>query len=91
MTNSMIERVAKAIYDANPEAQRFTWSYADSFLKEQARRMGRAAIEAMREPTEDMLNAKAENVLGTVESINSYLDYHSAEQIWRSMIDEILK
>jgi len=48
--SEMIERVAKALVDADCSAEGLTF-------KELSRHMARAAIEAMREPTEEMKEA----------------------------------
>lgn len=66
-SNEMIERVAKAI------ALRDT---TDEFA------MARAAIEAMREPTEDMISITGSNDLYERDFIAS---------LYRRMINEILK
>lgn len=57
MTNTMIERVARAIYEADDAwSTAFPWpSMASSEQSpDNYRRIARAAIEAMREPTEAM-------------------------------------
>ena len=44
------------------------------------------AISAMREPTEDMENAKVEHM----GSIGGYLDYFDSKTVWQAMIDAAL-
>jgi hypothetical protein len=68
MSDNMIERVARALY-----AMEYS---GDSTTAEFWERMARAAIEAMREPTQAMLDAGEPQVL--------------TETVWRSMIDAVL-
>lgn len=55
--SEMIERVAKALYDnmclANPHVM-VTWEALQLDLKSYYSELARAAIEAMREPTDEM-------------------------------------
>jgi len=67
-SDDMIERVARAIAEQNHGS---TW---DEWIDE-----ARAAIEAMREPTEAMINA-GDRTDHDVE----------ATMVWRAMIDEAL-
>lgn len=62
--NEMIEKVAKAIY----EAENKKWNYKD---------LAKAAIAAMREPTEGMMKAS--------------LKTGGRKHLWYSMIDAALK
>ena len=71
MTDSMIERVARALLVADRSA----------ITPDYYQRMARAAIEAMREPTEAMLDA----------GVNFRERNARTEQIWQAMIDEALK
>lgn len=50
-----------------------------------------AAIEAMREPTEAMCHAEAEDTMGSRRPLGEYLDDYDAAGVWRGMIDEALK
>jgi len=69
--SSMVERVARAIAESNE-----VWG--DDLVK------ARAAIAAMREPTEAMVNAGSHlYVAGTARG---ELDYE-AETVWKAMID----
>ncbi len=70
--SEMIERVAKALVEAWPSWG--TWG------DEEARKGARAAIEAMREPTEAMVIAGGKQ-----------LDCAFERQCWRAMIDAALK
>jgi hypothetical protein len=94
MTNSMIERVARALYErarnpaapaeggyvSNDEPPYTTldgkWNLSD---------MARAAIEAMREPTEAMVTAGGHAAL---DSVSQRAD---ARDAWEAMIDAALK
>jgi hypothetical protein len=95
---SMIEQVAKGMrlrdfcraakLDANdPEALAFeaAWATAGPFIHNQWLTLARAAIEAMREPTPEMLKPKNDDL--------AYFDMHRADDaagIWRAMIDAAL-
>jgi hypothetical protein len=68
---TMVERVAEALREAYREPE--TRPYIE---------MARAAIAAMREPTEEMVLAGNEKA--------SY-DYGAARESWSAMIDEALK
>jgi len=50
----------------------------------------RAAIAAMREPTEAMLVAEGVNEMGSKERLGEYLDDWSAGGVYRAMIDAAL-
>jgi hypothetical protein len=78
----MIERVAQAIFAKDPEGL---------FTIHQARVYARAAIAAMREPSEDMVTAKGENIMGCVDLLGQHLDYWSAKGVWQAMIDAALE
>jgi hypothetical protein len=84
--SEMVERVAKALSivdgnhpDAcsNDEEEIPAWKL---YVKD-----ARAAIEAMREPTEAMLN----EAVGALDSHN--VGSHEANIVWQAMIDEALK
>lgn len=74
----MIERVARALWVADGQPDQYE-TYADEL-----RVKARAAIAAMREPTE-----------GMIECAGYVSDYSDLENIfahsWRAMIDEALK
>lgn len=83
MTESMIERVAEAIYQKRNGFGCKPWARLTRSHQEPYKSDASAAIAAMREPTDAMVHAatrRADN--GDRESI-----YHS---IWRSMIDAAL-
>ncbi len=88
MSNEMIDRVAKAIKDCG--AYTPDWQGADEDLII----MARAAIAAMREPTEAMMEAAAD--LHTQEGwcatdLGHEADPNDMGNIWRAMIDAALK
>lgn len=74
--SEMINRVAEAMYMANPEHKRCRFDDAEKWLQEQARNMARAALEEMREPTVAMLAVGVE--------------YGSTVAKYRAMINEAL-
>jgi hypothetical protein len=77
--NEMVERVAVAMYRANPEHKRNPFHKAERWLQDQAREMARAAITEMREPT-----------FGMIEAMN-FLHKNEALKTWQDVIDEALK
>lgn len=57
MVTEMIERVAKAHWDASKSPLTREWDDCAEYFKETMRDRARAAIAAMREPTEAMVTA----------------------------------
>lgn len=86
MTESMILRVEAAIAEAVIETgDREFISKLGLFLADHPGLIGRAAIEAMREPTQDMAK------VGTDARWQSAVrDANNAREIWRAMIDAAL-
>ncbi len=82
----MIDRVARAIYAATgPEGSNATHGNFDILLPElqdDIRNWARAAIEAMREPTDEMDDAG--------EAMRDQCDHLSAMNAWHAMIDAAL-
>lgn len=76
MTNEMIERVAKVIYEAEHPGLNFLLDASD-YAKRICNSQAKAAIAAMREPTEEMIYAGS----GT-DSITAR---------WEAMIDKVLE
>jgi len=72
----MIERVTKAIFDE--------MDLMDGLDMPSAQRYARAAIEAMREPTEAMLKA-SDSIMG-----GGFQNSHSDAETWDAMIDAAL-
>jgi hypothetical protein len=84
---SMIERVAKAI--AKVETGR---EVDDDFFREHAI----AAIEALREPTNEMMNASARNLIdqyhaSKADEPKTFVEELDVEDLWCAAIDSILK
>lgn len=98
MAETMIERVARAIcvasgldpdrpfsssnYSKETEPQEFAWH---EYLPE-----ARAAINAMREPTESMVENGADSE-NTLEAMTDLTDAQSVRNIYHAMIDRALK
>jgi len=85
----MIEQVERAVY-ASLKVEGFShqdFDLLNTFQKTQVNKMARAAIAAMREPTEEMENAKVEHM----GSIGGYLDYFDSKTVWQAMIDAALE
>ena len=76
--SEMIERVAKAIHKVTHDDK---WPTCN-FCKDAAR----AAIEAMRQPTEAMIGAGRDATIN-----NDPLAYPDVEDTWPAMIDAALK
>lgn len=85
--SEMIERVARAIWDATPNHSpaKGNGDQAWRFFVDEAR----AAIEAMREPTSDMLRT-ADGVVLTDEELESG-PYELTKAEYQSMIDKALQ
>jgi len=82
--SEMVERVAEALF-AERFRNRPLYDYQDSIEKEEYRRQARAAISAMRVPTNPMA-AVYHDVVDTEKWIQIM-----PEDIWKAMIDEALK
>jgi len=78
--SEMVERVAKAIHQERFGGKLIWGHYPDS--EKACLEEARAAVEAMREPTESMISKGYDHV-----------DYGGAhiESAWRAMVDEALK
>ncbi|WP_311267839.1 hypothetical protein [Sphingobium sp. WCS2017Hpa-17] len=76
---TMIERAARAMYDnVQPE---WDWDDPDAeLLRRMYRDNARAAIRALREPSDAVTNA----------GYNELLCYNSAGNAWRAMVDAVL-
>ncbi len=86
----MIERVAKAIYEEDDAwSSAFPWPQMPSIEQsaENYRRIAKAAIMAMRDPTEGMVDAGADGMTYTQDLTFSKM----ARFAWRDMIDAALK
>lgn len=83
MTDNMIERVARAIWNTKPGAKIHPWerlgTVRNDYLAE-----ARAAIEAMRTPTEAMVRAGS-------EEFDPFVYGNTETDCWHAMIDAALK
>lgn len=89
MTDSMIERVAKTMGATLIPGSR-TVMAADVISKELISFMARAAIEAMREPTEKMM-AVGEEATWEPSSDRPYIEHYTLKAAWQAMNDAALK
>jgi hypothetical protein len=90
---SMIEKVARAIYAATAGAWcGETWEETGQGQRDNAMAEARAAIEAMREPTPEMIEAGA--VHGTwSDRCDAFEGAHeeAAKEVWQIMLSAALK
>lgn len=99
----MIQKVARAIFfaqnwrempkDGDPEAEA-AWTDGDSadpcfLLRAEAIHLARAALTALREPTEEMVSAGIRHAKDSDEYEMSIADWFVSDQ-WRAMIDAAL-
>ena len=93
--SKMIERVAAALW-ATGEFRPGTGD-SDIDLKkspgyEFCRKLAHAAIEAMWEPTEEMIHNAAQNAVpGSAVSDDPFYLVRVASNVWHAMVDEALK
>jgi hypothetical protein len=80
--SEIIERVAAAIYGVAPVGER-PWADAPATTRFDCVQRACAAIEAMREPTEAMIEAGGKVVLHVG-------DHRSSADVWCAMIDEAM-
>lgn len=77
---SMVERVAKALFESAVDDRQWAnadiYAYKDTSLRELYLAKARAAIDAMREPTAEMIGAME--------------DSYQPDEVWRAMIDAAL-
>lgn len=95
MTQSMIERVAKAIYEKQPAMKAMyppipiPWDQASEVWRAPFLNFARAAIEAMREPTEGMVDAAYRvSVFGA--DLHDFVAHDCSGPVWEAMIEEAL-
>lgn len=84
---TMIERVARAISNSDPANAEDGWDDNSPAVKDDYRKQARAAITAMREPTEDMLKATK------YPPCDHHLDPRDGvvPEQWEAMIDAALE
>lgn len=82
--SEMIERVARAIHRTEGPWSDVPWDDLPESAKSASRRQARAAIEAMREPTLDMIHCSP-------VTADNFVPYpETCAVTWRAMIDEAL-
>jgi hypothetical protein len=88
MMTSMIERVARAIYFRGGEHDEKAWQYVQDGKREVVYEQARAAIEAMREPSEAMHDGARDwsRVL-----YGKPIGYAASGGCYRAMIDAALE
>lgn len=98
MSETMIEKVAKAIYNTTGvEGVTLTWEKAKKGSRDLHMEWARAAIEAMRTPTEEMVRAAVEATSEQVDWVNGLFggSYDNATQVFSdahtAAIDAALK
>jgi hypothetical protein len=91
MMSEMVERVARAAYEKFNENQlgdlEPTWDNLEASLKDRMIDALRAAIGAMRTPTEEMLSVGSD----TETASGCEIGYGAVGAAWQAMIDEALK
>lgn len=84
MTDSMVERVARAIHSADdPKGFRQQWEYLPQSNRDYLMSCARAAIEAMREPTNAMILAGGALLIEKGSYEPTAVD--GAFEVWQSM------
>lgn len=97
--SEMIERVAEAAFMADWPKDNWSRFGNEDYVKNRYRRIARAAIEAMREPTKAQLEAAEEIVVGYDDFAcgdgNIYLGIpgypQKARDVWAALVDAALK
>jgi hypothetical protein len=84
---TMVERVARTIF---PNAAGFDWDIAPSGLRDALCVTARAAIEAMREPTEAMNDAEPDGGFDIYWGYNADGRPSGPADVWRVMIEAAL-
>lgn len=92
MTNDVVERVAKAIYEtAHPVAlkdPKYEWKTMEPLYRKTWIAAARAALQAMREPTDAMAREPARVGVSCGEDL---VGRDVAVETWTVMIDEALR
>lgn len=81
--NEMVERVARALWALEENTDCHEWEPLSEFRKDATREKARAAISAMREPTDEMVDA----------ALHATHPLHGIDPAsrWHAMIDAALK
>jgi hypothetical protein len=87
--SEMVERVKLALRE---ELKRIGYGVGTINAAQLADALARAAIAAMRQPTEDMVCAGDEQIIAALHDVTGFLRNPTpAEAAWQAMIDEALK
>lgn len=88
---SMIEKIAEAIYERIRKGARHMppWAEQPETVKDWHRKIARAAVESMREPTDEMM-VYAEETVPQLSSFNEK-DQSPSYIAWQAMIDKALE
>ncbi|HLY90849.1 MAG TPA: hypothetical protein VKQ27_17840 [Acetobacteraceae bacterium] len=91
MADSMIERMAQALWSYEPWAQHETWDDLSMHGKAYWRERASLAVRTMREPTEAMYRA-GENSLSALDGVADFgqLEEHKLKLQWQAMVDAVL-
>ena len=96
----MVERVAKALHKSNDARTdkrfRVAWKNCMPAYREMIREDAIAAIEAMRNPTDEMMNASVRNLIdqyhaSKADEPKTFVEELDVEDLWCAAIDSILK
>lgn len=92
MSETMIQRVARALYESKA-IPGDDWATESEVHREFCRRQARVAIEAMREPTQAMLDAGADHMHEAIDfspEPGEGIDGYDVSPVWDAMIDAAL-
>lgn len=88
---TMIERVAKAIYEASPfKMTEGPYERQSDLYKRNCRLLARAAIKAMREPTDAMVDVMNDVVIDGPAYVDFYPSMADCASLWTAAIDAAL-
>jgi hypothetical protein len=90
--SEMIERVAMGIHAQRANSRLTKWEDCSEEYRNGTRRDARAAIEAMREPTDEMQSAGYLNAEHSIEAVGDLAPAPESQPrlIWQAMIDAAL-
>lgn len=88
MVESMVEGVARAIYEV--PGRGYEWSNAEEPERKHALKYARAAIEAMREPTDAMMDVMNDVVIDGPDYVDFYPSMADCASLWTAGIDAAL-
>lgn len=88
MTESMVERCAKAIYDARNGHGATPWSRLQGSHKDPYRMDARAVLEALKTPTPEMVGAGWEGYWN--HTMGDEISHNAADAVFTAMIQAAL-